>query len=185
VGLPFAVGAKAVKPDTQVIGLHGDGSLGQNAMELDIAVRPNCRSSPSSVGTAAGPPIPSAPSTAAISATPAMSSGHRGSAAPPPRSAFPTTWPEPPTAVQQRAPPGAWFALLDPEYSADTQQLVPQAVSSYLGQIDQLRPHDGHGEPDLRGFSRAARARALRSICSASSPCSPGWPNVATSRCAP
>ena len=38
-GLPFAVGAKAAKPDTQVICLHGDGSFGQNAMELDTAVR--------------------------------------------------------------------------------------------------------------------------------------------------
>ncbi len=39
VGLPFAVGAKAAKPGTQVICLHGDGSFGQNAMELDTAVR--------------------------------------------------------------------------------------------------------------------------------------------------
>ena len=39
VGLPFAVGAKAAKPDAQVICLHGDGSFGQNAMELDTAVR--------------------------------------------------------------------------------------------------------------------------------------------------
>ncbi len=39
VGLPFAVGAKAAKPDKQVICLHGDGSFGQNAMELDTAVR--------------------------------------------------------------------------------------------------------------------------------------------------
>jgi thiamine pyrophosphate-dependent acetolactate synthase large subunit-like protein len=39
VGLPFAVGAKAAKPNTQVICLHGDGSFGQNAMELDTAVR--------------------------------------------------------------------------------------------------------------------------------------------------
>src|SRR5271165_6515590 len=30
VGLPFAVGAKAAKPDAQVICLHGDGSFGQN-----------------------------------------------------------------------------------------------------------------------------------------------------------
>jgi thiamine pyrophosphate-dependent acetolactate synthase large subunit-like protein len=41
VGLPFAVGAKAAKPDAQVICLHGDGSFGQNAMELDTAVRHN------------------------------------------------------------------------------------------------------------------------------------------------
>jgi hypothetical protein len=39
VGLRFAVGAKAAKPDTQVICLHGDGSFGQNAMEFDTAVR--------------------------------------------------------------------------------------------------------------------------------------------------
>src|SRR5260221_1982397 len=39
VGLPFAVGAKAAKPNNQVICLHGDGSFGQNAMELDTAVR--------------------------------------------------------------------------------------------------------------------------------------------------
>jgi hypothetical protein len=39
VGLPFAVGAKAAKPDAQVICLHGDGSFGQSAMELDTAVR--------------------------------------------------------------------------------------------------------------------------------------------------
>ena len=38
-GLPFAVGAKAAKPSGQVICLHGDGSFGQNAMELDTAVR--------------------------------------------------------------------------------------------------------------------------------------------------
>jgi thiamine pyrophosphate-dependent acetolactate synthase large subunit-like protein len=39
VGLPFAVGAKTAKPNNQVICLHGDGSFGQNAMELDTAVR--------------------------------------------------------------------------------------------------------------------------------------------------
>ena len=39
VGLPFAVGAKAGKPDKQVICCHGDGSFGLNAMELDTAVR--------------------------------------------------------------------------------------------------------------------------------------------------
>jgi thiamine pyrophosphate-dependent acetolactate synthase large subunit-like protein len=39
VGLPFAVGAKAAKPNTPVICFHGDGSFGQNAMELDTAVR--------------------------------------------------------------------------------------------------------------------------------------------------
>lgn len=39
VGLPFALGAKIAKPDTQVICVHGDGSFGLNAMELDTAVR--------------------------------------------------------------------------------------------------------------------------------------------------
>src|ERR1700730_6289493 len=39
VGLPFGVGAKAAKPDTQVLVLHGDGSFGINAMEIDTAVR--------------------------------------------------------------------------------------------------------------------------------------------------
>lgn len=39
VGLPFALGAKVAKPDKQVICVHGDGSFGLNAMELDTAVR--------------------------------------------------------------------------------------------------------------------------------------------------
>jgi acetolactate synthase-1/2/3 large subunit len=39
VGLPFGVGAKVAKPDTQVVVLHGDGSFGINAMEIDTAVR--------------------------------------------------------------------------------------------------------------------------------------------------
>jgi thiamine pyrophosphate-dependent acetolactate synthase large subunit-like protein len=39
VGLPFGIGAKIAKPDTQVIVVHGDGSFGLNAMELDTAVR--------------------------------------------------------------------------------------------------------------------------------------------------
>lgn len=39
VGLPFGLGAKAAKPDAQVLVLHGDGSFGLNAMELDTAVR--------------------------------------------------------------------------------------------------------------------------------------------------
>ena len=38
VGLPFGVGAKAARPDQQVVVLHGDGSFGLNAMELDTAV---------------------------------------------------------------------------------------------------------------------------------------------------
>ena len=41
VGLPFGLGAKAAKPDTQVIVVHGDGSFGLNAMEVDTAVRHN------------------------------------------------------------------------------------------------------------------------------------------------
>jgi thiamine pyrophosphate-dependent acetolactate synthase large subunit-like protein len=41
VGLPFAIGAKAAKPGCQVICLHGDGSFGQNGLELDTAVRHN------------------------------------------------------------------------------------------------------------------------------------------------
>ncbi|OGA80045.1 MAG: hypothetical protein A3G81_33660 [Betaproteobacteria bacterium RIFCSPLOWO2_12_FULL_65_14] len=39
VGLPFGVGAKAARPDRQVVVLHGDGSFGLNAMELDTAIR--------------------------------------------------------------------------------------------------------------------------------------------------
>ncbi len=39
VGLPFGVGAKVARPDTQVVVLHGDGSFGINAMEIDTAVR--------------------------------------------------------------------------------------------------------------------------------------------------
>jgi acetolactate synthase-1/2/3 large subunit len=39
VGLPFGVGAKVASPETQVVVLHGDGSYGINAMEVDTAVR--------------------------------------------------------------------------------------------------------------------------------------------------
>ena len=39
VGLPFALGAKVALPDHPVIVLHGDGSFGLNAMEMDTAVR--------------------------------------------------------------------------------------------------------------------------------------------------
>jgi acetolactate synthase-1/2/3 large subunit len=39
VGLPFGIGAKAAMPDSQVIVLHGDGSFGINAMELDASLR--------------------------------------------------------------------------------------------------------------------------------------------------
>jgi thiamine pyrophosphate-dependent acetolactate synthase large subunit-like protein len=41
VGLPFGIGAKAAKPEAQVIVLHGDGSFGMNGMELDTALRHN------------------------------------------------------------------------------------------------------------------------------------------------
>src|SRR3989442_268464 len=41
VGLPFGVGAKVAKPDAQVVVLHGDGSFGINAMDIDTAVRHN------------------------------------------------------------------------------------------------------------------------------------------------
>jgi len=37
--LPYGVGAKVAKPDTQVLVLHGDGSFGINAMDIDTAVR--------------------------------------------------------------------------------------------------------------------------------------------------
>ena len=39
VGLPFGLGAKVARPDAQVVVLHGDGSYGLNAMEIDTAVR--------------------------------------------------------------------------------------------------------------------------------------------------
>ncbi|OZI26082.1 hypothetical protein CAL26_01645 [Bordetella genomosp. 9] len=39
VGLPFGIGAKLAHPDKQVLVLHGDGSFGMSAMELDTAVR--------------------------------------------------------------------------------------------------------------------------------------------------
>jgi thiamine pyrophosphate-dependent acetolactate synthase large subunit-like protein len=41
VGVPFGLGAKAARPDKQVLVLHGDGSFGMNAMEMDTAVRHN------------------------------------------------------------------------------------------------------------------------------------------------
>jgi thiamine pyrophosphate-dependent acetolactate synthase large subunit-like protein len=41
VGMPFGLGAKAAKPDAQVVVLHGDGSWGMNAMEFDTAMRHN------------------------------------------------------------------------------------------------------------------------------------------------
>ncbi len=41
VGLPFGLGAKLARPDKQVIVLHGDGSFGLNAMEIDTAIRHN------------------------------------------------------------------------------------------------------------------------------------------------
>lgn len=39
VGLPFGIGAKAARPEADVVVLHGDGSFGLNAMELDTAIR--------------------------------------------------------------------------------------------------------------------------------------------------
>jgi thiamine pyrophosphate-dependent acetolactate synthase large subunit-like protein len=39
VGLPYGLGAKVARPDKPVIVVHGDGSFGLNAMELDTAVR--------------------------------------------------------------------------------------------------------------------------------------------------
>ena len=39
VGLPYGVGAKVARPDKQVLVLHGDGSFGMNAMDIDTAVR--------------------------------------------------------------------------------------------------------------------------------------------------
>ena len=39
VGLPFGLGAKAASPSSKVVVLHGDGSFGLNAMELDTAMR--------------------------------------------------------------------------------------------------------------------------------------------------
>jgi acetolactate synthase-1/2/3 large subunit len=41
VGLPYGIGAQIAKPDTQVLVLHGDGSMGMNAMEIDTCVRFN------------------------------------------------------------------------------------------------------------------------------------------------
>src|SRR5262245_31901241 len=39
IGLPFGLACKVAKPDKQVVVLHGDGSYGINAMEMDTAVR--------------------------------------------------------------------------------------------------------------------------------------------------
>jgi len=39
VGLPLGIGAKVAAPDKQVLVLHGDGSFGMNAMEIDTAAR--------------------------------------------------------------------------------------------------------------------------------------------------
>jgi acetolactate synthase-1/2/3 large subunit len=41
VAVPYGLGAKVAKPDTQVIVLSGDGSFGINGMEMDTAVRHN------------------------------------------------------------------------------------------------------------------------------------------------
>ena len=40
-GLPFALAAKAARPDKTVVVINGDGSFGLNAMEFDTAVRHN------------------------------------------------------------------------------------------------------------------------------------------------
>ncbi len=40
-GIPFGLGAKAARPDKQVIVFSGDGSFGLNAMEFNTAVRHN------------------------------------------------------------------------------------------------------------------------------------------------
>lgn len=39
VAIPFALGAKAARPDKQVMALSGDGSFGFNGFEIDTAVR--------------------------------------------------------------------------------------------------------------------------------------------------
>jgi thiamine pyrophosphate-dependent acetolactate synthase large subunit-like protein len=39
VGLPLGLGAKIALPDAPVVILHGDGSFGLNAMEMDTAIR--------------------------------------------------------------------------------------------------------------------------------------------------
>ncbi len=41
VGLPFGIGAQVAKPDKRTVVLHGDGSFGINAINLDTAVRHN------------------------------------------------------------------------------------------------------------------------------------------------
>ena len=41
VAVPFGMGAKVAKPNTQVIVLSGDGSFGMNGMEIDTLVRHN------------------------------------------------------------------------------------------------------------------------------------------------
>ena len=41
VGLPYGIGAQVARPDKQVLVLHGDGSMGMNAMEVDTAIRHN------------------------------------------------------------------------------------------------------------------------------------------------
>lgn len=41
VGLPLGLGAKVALPDQPVVVLHGDGSFGLNAMEMDTAIRHN------------------------------------------------------------------------------------------------------------------------------------------------
>ena len=43
VGLPYGIGSILAKPEKQNLVLHGDGSMGMNAMELDTLVRFNLR----------------------------------------------------------------------------------------------------------------------------------------------
>jgi len=41
LGVPFAIGAKAAKPDTQVVVVSGDSAFGWNGLEIDTACRHN------------------------------------------------------------------------------------------------------------------------------------------------
>jgi len=39
IGMPFAIAAKAVHPEKQVVAIVGDSAFGFSAMEIDTAVR--------------------------------------------------------------------------------------------------------------------------------------------------
>jgi thiamine pyrophosphate-dependent acetolactate synthase large subunit-like protein len=41
LGVPFAIGAKAARPDTQVVVVSGDSAFGWNGLEIDTACRHN------------------------------------------------------------------------------------------------------------------------------------------------